>query len=71
MSKPSYVSISRDPFAREEIVRELVPTRAGCAWCGNNNRNRLFRYGVETDSGRQHWDSECFDSIQCRNNYYN
>lgn len=45
--------ISRDPFARTEVHREIVPGphRDGCSWCGQTRKNgSLFRYRTEHDS---------------------
>ena len=46
------VSISRDPFARMDVVRETVAKhdRKPCAWCGM--RPGRFRYGVHHDGVR-------------------
>ena len=44
--------ISRDPFARQEIHREVVPGPhpKGCSWCGQTRRNgSLFQYRTESD----------------------
>ena len=63
------VLISRDPFAREELTRELIPmnerTRE-CKWCGNIAR---FRYYVETDGGRRYKIAGAYCSIGCMRAY--
>ncbi|MBS1722474.1 MAG: hypothetical protein JSS66_05645 [Armatimonadetes bacterium] len=43
------VTLQRLPFARADIVRELVARlqRTSCHWCGN--RPGKFRYGVHKD----------------------
>lgn len=68
------VSISRDPFAREEIVRETVETTSTCKWCGQHRRGgtKLFRYGIQPDSisGRINWIDGDFCSIGCMRNYH-
>lgn len=46
------VQISRDPFARETLMRECVEVSAGtsCDWCGRERPSgRLFAYSVERD----------------------
>lgn len=47
------VSVERDPFARGNVVRVLVPAgeRVSCAWCGNAPGR--FRYGWADDQGRR------------------
>ena len=68
-----FVSVSRDPFAREDIVRETVETSNTCDWCGNTRRGgRLFHYGIERDDrpGRVDWQSGLFCSIICMRIYY-
>ena len=67
-----YVQISRDPFARETVVREIVHTTTEtCGWCGNNHHNHLFRYGVEPDSisCRVNWSKGIFCSVDCWRTY--
>ena len=43
------IAISRDPFARRDVVRETVAKRdrKPCAWCGS--RPGRFRYGAHAD----------------------
>ena len=73
--------ISRDPFAREELHRETI-RMAGCAQCGNSRELRnggpralitgrkfLYRYFVESDSGRRAYISGAFCSIGCMRAY--
>lgn len=49
-------TISRDPFAREEFIRETVETSQGCTFCGSvryhngKQTHKLFAYGVSPDS---------------------
>lgn len=66
------VQVMRDPFARCTIMREIVRTDKGCAWCGGNRFGRLFRYGVERDSLRPRvdWQPEAFCNIECMRDYY-
>ncbi len=79
ITQPKIVEISRDPFARETLVRRLARLTYhapgdGCAWCGSTRRNqdRLFQYGVERDDrpGRVAWDEHRFCGIECRRAYY-
>lgn len=75
--KNVYVTLSRDPFARTEVIRSVETLHEhrqsdGCAWCGGFRRvgeKSLFRYGTETDSGRTYKDAKAFCSIGCRNSY--
>jgi hypothetical protein len=66
------VQINHDAFARQSVIR--VPDNskhATCDWCGGTRaRGGVFRYGVETDDGRRHWDSHRFCGLDCRNIYY-
>ena len=68
-----FVSVSRDPFAREDIVRETVETSNTCDWCGNMRRGgKLFRYGIQPDSinGRVNWIDGLFCNIGCMRSYH-
>ena len=68
-----FVSVSRDPFAREDIVRETVETSGSCKWCGNTRRGgKLFHYGVQPDSinGRVNWIDGLFCGISCMRTYH-
>lgn len=45
-------TIKRDPFARHELQRRLVPKaqrRNDCKWCGGEGK---YEYRIETDGGR-------------------
>ena len=65
------VVISRDPFARHNVIRRTVETTAGCAWCGNRRRSgRLFQYGIDPDGGQRSWDRESFCGKTCRDAYH-
>jgi hypothetical protein len=64
-------SISRDPFARGDVVRETILPRyrSSCAWCGS--RPGRFRYGW-SDDGRPAdigWSNREFCSIDCHRSY--
>lgn len=77
--------VNRDPFAREELHRERVhngavrqgylATKFECAWCGRTSCSPLarvpylFRYTVETDSGRKYPDNKLFCCLPCRRAY--
>jgi hypothetical protein len=71
--------VSRNPFAREELHRDKVVLgpigNTSCSWCGRvleNYRQEkfLYRYRVETDSGRVCTDPRLFCSMTCRKNFY-
>ena len=72
MTTDNYVSISRDPFAREELVRRVIHTEKTCDWCGNNCHNRLFEYGIESDAlyHRVNWIKGHFCSVNCMMDFY-
>jgi hypothetical protein len=63
--------VSRDPYARSEVHRITVKTKETCRWCGNNCKDRLFSYYVESDGGRQHELKGLFCSIGCLRAYHN
>jgi len=58
------VTISRDPFARCEVVRRLIDTQVECAGCARRAR---FQYGVEHDGigARVHWSPVLVCSLAC------
>lgn len=74
--------ISRNPFAREELHREIVrPSPASlrpfeCAWCGQTRRNgTLFQYGIERDGVSPSYTARrnstgLFCSLSCHNSYH-
>jgi|GEM_PF-4778152 len=52
--------VKRDPFAREEIHRRSEGTSQTCHWCGQSRPGgRLFKYWVESDSGRKSYIRGC------------
>jgi hypothetical protein len=57
-------TISRDPFARSEVVRRLVDTQVECAGCARRAR---FQYGIESDGIRTqvHWSPVLVCSLAC------
>ena len=66
--------ISRDPFARQELHRVVVPVISrGCDWCGGVSKAkgafRLFRYDVQTDGGRTYEGSKLFCCKSCHDSY--
>ncbi len=67
--------VSRDPFARETIVKRKA-TKAecasGCAFCGcRAGVGPLYVYGVDPDRvvPRTSWDRKAFCSKGCRDAY--
>ena len=78
--------VSRDSFARLDVVREAVTVGiAGptCAWCGSGGKHlapnakngvddprRLWRYGIWEDGGRRSWQAELFCCISCMRAYH-
>ena len=70
--------ISRDPFARTEIHREITTGHIdGCSWCGNyvaynqvKRIGKLFAYTVEHDAGRREPIKGLFCSIGCMRSYH-
>jgi nitrate reductase beta subunit len=69
--------VSRDPFSRTEIHRELEYCCGNetCSFCGNvkvtkGGRRYLYAYRVETDGGRRAPIAGKFCSISCLRAYY-
>lgn len=64
-------SVNRNPFAREELVRQSYSghDRRECAWCGQKNRT-MYTYEVETDGGRRCGESRQVCNINCYNAFY-
>lgn len=70
--------ISRDVFARFDIVREnVLVTNETCRWCGQvkqtpKGKKYLFRYGCWDDQKHlPEWDLKLlFCSISCWRSYY-
>lgn len=68
--------LQRDPFARETLVRRVVTViDEECSECGQTTAyygrdDKLFRYGVSSDGGTEHWDPILFCSRRCRRHYY-
>ena len=68
----SISQIARDPFARHDVIRRQESAVQGCAWCGQKRKScTLFRYGVWSDGGRQHWQHELFCCAGCMLSYHN
>lgn len=62
------IIISRDPFARHNIVREKVTEHCECAWCGQPAK---FRYGINRDDrNRNEMQEKVFCSRSCNKAYY-
>ena len=57
-------TVSRDPFARCEVVRRVVKTNLECPGC---TRRARFQYGTEFDGigSRVHWDPLLVCSLAC------
>jgi hypothetical protein len=57
-------TVSRDPFARSEVVRRVVRVEVECAAC---TRRARFQYGVEHDGIRTqvHWSPVLVCSLAC------
>ena len=65
------ITISHDAFGRFEIVRCLIHTNKDCDWCGQNFRDRLFRYGISPDdNGRINWIKGDFCCKSCFDSYH-
>lgn len=66
------IQISRDPFAREALVRRTLDKRyesttgTKCIECGQRAR---FEYGVQEDGGREYWNSYAYCGIDCYRAY--
>ena len=52
--------VSRDPFARRELHRLVVP-KGECPWCGN--KDAKYKYVIRTDDGRVITDKTPFSPI--------
>jgi len=63
------VTISRDPFAREDLIRVKADVIGSCAWCGRKGK---FRYGVWRDGirTRPEFDSHLFCSVSCYRTFW-
>jgi hypothetical protein len=57
-------TVSRDPFARCEVVRRIVRVDVECAGCARRAR---FQYGTEHDGigARVHWSPVLVCSLAC------
>lgn len=75
---PNLIQVSRDPFARYDILRECVPAKdlqpgQNCAWCGNRRRaGGLFRYYVNHDGNNRNeplCDGKLFCGKSCMGAY--
>lgn len=61
--------ISRDPFARETLMREKGE-KSRCDWCGNqNNHCGTFQYFYETDGGKTNPIRGNFCCVACMRSY--
>ena len=71
------VMISRDPFARTELHREVTLHCTPCDWCGQYRQHHmatdaveLFRYGTKTDGGKMYWHKGLFCSKGCHDAHH-
>jgi hypothetical protein len=69
------IQLTRDPFARTTLVRELSDNVCVCAWCGSARVVRgkvqlAFRYGTESDNGRVSWHRGAFCGKSCHDAYH-
>lgn len=66
--------ISRDPFARTTLEREIVHhgNSTGCDWCGSFRRDgeSLFRYRTASDGGRDSAHRGLFCCKSCHDCYH-
>ena len=68
--------ISRDPFARQEIHREVVASSQSCRncggfrWRGGRKLQAMFEYRTETDGGRNFVHTCLFCSKSCHDAYH-
>lgn len=65
--------ISRDPFARRELHREVIDAYGStCSWCGSSRSDKkLFIYWTELDSRGGRWTHNGqFCCIRCHNDYH-
>jgi hypothetical protein len=71
--------INRDPFARQELHREVVkpepsqfsPSVPTCSWCGQTRKNgSLFAYSTESDGGRRSTHRGLFCCKSCHDSYH-
>ena len=65
---PKFVTISRDAFARHDVVRTKCGPGESCHWCGQPAR---FEYGIWWDDRRApDWALGAYCSIGCYRSYY-
>jgi len=67
--------ISRDPFARETLEREVTDNMSACDGCGQQRTSRgkvrgLFQYITASDSGRRSAHRGLFCSKSCHDSYH-
>ena len=69
-------TLSRDPFAREELQSRVVTTPTSCHWCGGGRTNkqgfyRLFAYFIAYDSiqGKVEPIQGAYCSVSCMRSY--
>jgi hypothetical protein len=77
MDGKRYAVISRDPFARLDIIRRTVfcDARGECAWCGQTRTTKsgrpfLYEYGYNEDqNNRNNFSGKLFCSKACHDSY--
>jgi hypothetical protein len=58
--------ISRDPFARETLMRDSVKTFASCSFCGSTRRDsRLYQYITQRDAVYVHAQDNVHKGLFC------
>lgn len=69
--------ISRDPYARTELVRERTywPDPLYCAFCGTIHETPkgdryLYQYGTAHDGGRTDWHRGAYCSKSCHDAFH-
>jgi len=64
-----HVQISRDPFARHDVVRRVVDKhdRRDCDWCGREGAK--YQYGIWPDDGGPMYENKVFCCKGCHDSY--
>lgn len=62
--------VTRDPFARAELVRSQHYTHDTCAWCGSNRQTRtgrpfLYQYRWRSDDDQYYRDDRRDNRFYC------
>lgn len=67
----NFTFISRDPFARQDVIRMTIHTQDDCKLCGQNRHGHLFQYGIWPDDKEPDFEREFFCSKPCHDQYWN